>query len=424
MNLNNHPCFNAKAHRKYGRVHLPVAPRCNIQCKFCNRKFDCVNESRPGVTSGVLSPSQAMLYLEEVFKKKRDISVVGIAGPGDPFANPEETIETLTRVRETYPDMMLCVATNGLNLSPYVDELARLEVSHVTVTVNAVDPAIGENIYAWVRHNKRVVRAEKGAKILLENQRYAIRKLKEKGIIVKINAIIIPGVNDHHIGTVAVEMATMGVDLLNCVPYYPAKGSSFESLSEPSQEMVNQIRDKANHYLPQMRHCTRCRADAVGLLGEKADVSLMKTLQALEQTPDTVLRAKPPAKRSRVAVASMEGVLVNQHLGEATRLLIYGEQNGIISLQESRSTPEKGGGMGRWRSLAEELSDCHTLLVSGIGDNPKRTLSASGIDIFNVEGLIDDAVEAVFEGRPLRHMIKRPVTACGAACSGTGGGCG
>ncbi|HSQ85889.1 MAG TPA: nitrogen fixation protein NifB, partial [Desulfobacterales bacterium] len=68
-----------------------MAPRCNIQCKFCNRQFDCVNESRPGVTSAVLSPAQAMVYLEEVLRQKPNIRVVGIAGPGDPFANAPQT---------------------------------------------------------------------------------------------------------------------------------------------------------------------------------------------------------------------------------------------------------------------------------------------------------------------------------------------
>ena len=71
MNLLNHPCFNDKVRHTFGRVHLPVAPRCNIQCKFCNRKFDCINESRPGVTSGVLSPAQAMVYLDSVFEKRK-----------------------------------------------------------------------------------------------------------------------------------------------------------------------------------------------------------------------------------------------------------------------------------------------------------------------------------------------------------------
>ena len=51
-----HPCFDKEARHKNARVHLPVAPKCNIQCNYCNRKFDCVNESRPGVTSSVLTP--------------------------------------------------------------------------------------------------------------------------------------------------------------------------------------------------------------------------------------------------------------------------------------------------------------------------------------------------------------------------------
>ena len=60
ININLHPCFNAKVKGQFGRVHLPVAPKCNILCNYCNRKFDCVNESRPGVTSSVLSPAQAL----------------------------------------------------------------------------------------------------------------------------------------------------------------------------------------------------------------------------------------------------------------------------------------------------------------------------------------------------------------------------
>ncbi len=190
MNLNNHPCFNPGACKSFGRVHLPVAPRCNIQCKFCNRKFDCVNETRPGVTSAILSPGQAMVYLEEVFAKKGNISVVGIAGPGDPFANPHETMETLSRVRSRYPDTILCVATNGLNLLPYVDDLKKLAVSHVTVTVNAVAPAIGEKIYSWMRVGKRVVRAQQGAAILLEKQMAAIGALKENDMIGVLSATV------------------------------------------------------------------------------------------------------------------------------------------------------------------------------------------------------------------------------------------
>ena len=166
MDLAKHPCFNAKMRGIHGRVHLPVAPRCNIQCKYCDRKYDCVNESRPGVTSAVLSPGQAMTYLDFVLEEVKNISVVGIAGPGDPFANPKETMKTLRLVREKYPEMICCLATNGLGIGPYIDELADINVSHVTITVNALDPEIGSQIYSFVRHGKKVLTPKEGFTVL------------------------------------------------------------------------------------------------------------------------------------------------------------------------------------------------------------------------------------------------------------------
>ncbi|MCD6184189.1 MAG: radical SAM protein, partial [Deltaproteobacteria bacterium] len=226
MDLINHPCFNAKVRGKFGRVHLPVAPRCNIQCNYCDRKYDCVNESRPGVTSAVLTPHQAMAYLEFVFEKTKNISVVGIAGPGDPFANPKETMQTLRLVREKYPEMMLCLATNGLGIEPYIDELAQIGVSHVTITLNAVDPEIGAKIYSFIRYGKKTLAPKTGIKILLEKQLEAIASLKEKGITTKVNTIILPGINEDHIEEVAKKMGGLKVDILNCIPFYPNKGSS------------------------------------------------------------------------------------------------------------------------------------------------------------------------------------------------------
>ena len=424
MNFENHPCFSPSAHGKFGRVHLPVAPRCNIQCKFCNRKFDCVNESRPGVTSGILTPHQAMAYLEEVFNLKKNISVMGIAGPGDPFANPDETMETLRLVREKYPEMILCVATNGLAIAPHLDELAKLAVSHVTVTVNAVDPAVGEKVYSWVRHGKRVLQARAGAELLLENQLAAIRGLKERGITVKVNSIIIPGINEDHIQAVAEKMSSLDVDLMNCIPYCKAPGSTLEHLEEPPKALVQKIQAKAEALIPQMRHCTRCRADAVGLLGEKPDQNLMTILQACQQSPCAV----PPPKvlsprRQNVAVATLEGIFINQHLGEAYRLLVYGEKDGTIQLLGERPAPEPGGGNLRWEQIALAISDCHTLLVSGVGEMPKSILADSGVETLVVEGLIDEAVTAVLTGGSLRHMIKRTLKACSGG-QGRGGGCG
>jgi nitrogen fixation protein NifB len=172
-----------------------------------------------------------------------------------------------------------------------------------------------------------------------------------------------------------------------------------------------------------MHHCTRCRADAVGLLGEDMPPELLASLKTCESMPESQT-LKINASRSFVAVASREGVLVNQHLGEAQQLLIYGKENGAVSLIASRRTPDSGGGLHRWEELADSISDCSLLLVSGVGANPRQVLTRKGVEVVEIEGLIHEAVQTVFDGKSLRHLIKRKKTACGAACTGTGAGCG
>ncbi len=415
MNLSeiNHPCFNAKARHKFGRVHLPVAPRCNIQCKYCDRKYDCVNESRPGVTSAVLTPKQAMVYLDYVFEKTENISVVGIAGPGDPFANPQETMETLNLVREKYPDIILCLATNGLGIGPYIDELSRINVGHVTITLNAVDPVVGTQIYSFIRYGKKVLSPQNGFGLLLEKQLEAIKKLKEKGIATKVNTVILPGINEDHIEAVAQKISELGVDIMNCIPFYPNAGSAFGHLEEPSKESVKRIRKTAGQHILQMVHCARCRADAVGILGERENTVIMRKLQECSELPET-----PEDIRPYVAVASTEGRLVNQKLGEASELLIYKQENDTVVFVAARKTPERGGGIKRWEKLAEMITDCRALVVSGMGNNPRQVLTKKGVDILEVDGLVEDAVAAVFEGYGSSDMIKQEIKACNSRCPG------
>ena len=325
LNTDRHPCFNVAVKGECGRVHLPVAPKCNIMCNYCNRKYDCVNESRPGVTSAVLKPKQAIAYLEQVLEKEPRITVAGIAGPGDPFANPKETLETIRLIRERFPELLMCLATNGLGLPPYLDELAELQVSHVTLTVNAVDPEIGAKIYSWVRDGKVIYRGLKAAEVLLERQLESIAGLKARGITVKINTIIIPGINDHHVQEVAKKMAELGVDILNCMPMYPNADTPFGDVPEPQPEQMTGIRREAEKIIPQMHHCTRCRADAVGLLEADRTDEFRGCLSACANA------VPAPADRPYVAVATQEGVLVNLHLGEAAVFPGVGSQRRRLS---------------------------------------------------------------------------------------------
>jgi nitrogen fixation protein NifB len=417
-NYSLHPCFNREAENRFGRIHLPIAPKCNIQCNFCNRKFDCVNESRPGVTSNLLTPAQALHYLQKVLPGHPEITTVGIAGPGDPFSNPEETMKMVELVNHHFPELLICLSTNGLNLLPYIGQLVQFQVSHVTVTVNAVDPVIGQRIYSWVR-DQGVLRGVKAAEMLLERQITAITALKDHGFVVKINSIVIPGVNDQHIPEIAAKMAGLKADMMNCVPLFPAPDTFFENTEEPSASQMKLIRREASRFLPQMEHCRRCRADAAGLLSSPSlSASLAETLSEIAQGP-----LHPGEVRPCVAVASWEGLLINQHLGEAAQLIIYQLEDGEYQFLENRPAPTPGNGKERWLELSRILGDCHTILTSGAGPSPTETLASQGIKLIVTEGLIEESLSDMARGTPLRRPNQYKHS-CGAVCKGAGLGCG
>jgi len=249
----------------------------------------------------------------------------------------------------------------------------------------------------------------------------SIAKLKEHDITVKINTIAIPGINDHHIEEVAQKMAELGADLFNCMAMFPNVDTPFADIPEPSKQQMATLRNKAEKYLPQMRHCTRCRADAVGLLGHDRSEEMHGCLSACASLP-----VMPKQDRPFVAVATMEGVLVNQHLGEATRFQIWEQkEDGTFNMVEERPASQPGGGPQRWHNLARALRDCRAVLVNDLGDSPKEILAKMGVKPVTMSGFIDMGLEAVYSGKDLSKLKGRQhkCTSKGA-CSGGGNGCG
>ncbi|MDR3746068.1 MAG: nitrogenase cofactor biosynthesis protein NifB [Acidobacteriaceae bacterium] len=442
--LGTHPCFNQEARHTNARIHLPVAPRCNMQCNYCNRKYSCVNESRPGVTCAILTPKQSVEYLRKYTEKLANLSVVGIAGPGDPFACADETLETLRLVKAEFPDLLLCVASNGLNLPPYIEDLAAIGLSHITVTVNAVDPAIGAKFYDWMSVDGKSYKGIEAAELLWERQKQSIKALAEKGVIVKINTIYTPGINDEHIEQVAQTVASLGATILNIMPLLPTANTPFANVIEPEKQVMKQVRTMASSYLPQMSHCSRCRADAVGLIGQENTQKNVELLQISARpievssaaTPATALNADnglpmtlspelrliPTEERPYIAVASRDGLFVNQHLGAAEQVRVYQPAARRSKLVDIRNVSSEAGGAARWLSMIDKMKDCCGILVSGAGPTPRKIFAHSGITVAIVDGLIDEALVATAAGDDLSSMVK-PNFTCGSSCSKEADGC-
>jgi nitrogen fixation protein NifB len=258
-----HPCYNEKAHFTTARIHLPVAPRCNIQCNYCIRKLDKC-EHRPGVAGAILNPQEALIRVDRYIKEIPNLKVVGIAGPGEALAN-EETFETLRLVHEKYPELIKCVASNGLLLAEKVDKLIEVGVTSVTVTINAVDPEVGANIYSFVRYHDTTYKGIEASKILIENQFLGIKKASEAGLNVKVNTVLIPEINFEQVREIAKSSAQNGALLMNIIPLIPLHRLRDERA--PECDELTMARTIAEEFLPQFRLCRQCRADAVGVPG-------------------------------------------------------------------------------------------------------------------------------------------------------------
>lgn len=396
-----HPCFSCSACAGSARIHLPVAPACNISCNYCVRDFDCPNESRPGVTSKVITPQEGLERFLAIKAEMPNLSVVGIAGPGDALANFDDVAETLRLIRREDPDITFCLSTNGLMLPVYADKLIELGVSHVTVTINAVDPAIGAKIYKHVTYMGTRYTGEQGATLLLANQLAGLEYLSRRGVVCKVNTVLLHGINEGHVEDVSIKAGEKGAYICNIMQIIPVKGSVFEEMPFVSNKRLMELRKQCEGHIRQMYHCRQCRADAVGLLHED------KSLMFVESRP--VPELERPGKSIKIAVASRSGVVVDQHFGNADLFYIY-ESDGVSSkLLEMRSlrTPGEegdfscscpGGGKkkkedsGKILRAIEAVADCKGVLALRIGDSPMRRLKEQGIGVFATYDSIDKAV--------------------------------
>ncbi|MDR3113577.1 MAG: radical SAM protein, partial [Endomicrobium sp.] len=214
-----HPCFSGSAHNKYGRIHLPVSPSCNIQCRFCERAFNRT-EDRPGVAGQILRPQEAPEIVNKALRLCPQITVVGIAGPGDTLAT-DNALKAFQLVHKEHPELIKCISTNGLLLPQKADALIAAGVKSVTVTVNAVDPIILDKIVSHIFYNGVKLSGLIAAEILIGSQLCGIEKISAAGATVKVNTVLIPSVNDKHIAEISKTVKAAGANIYNIIPLIP-----------------------------------------------------------------------------------------------------------------------------------------------------------------------------------------------------------
>jgi nitrogen fixation protein NifB len=257
--------------------------------------------------------------------------------------------------------------------------------------------------------------------------------LVERGILVKVNSVMIPGINDEHLKEVSRIVKSKGAFLHNVMPLIAEAehGTFFGVMGQrgPSPDELMDLQESCSGDMNMMRHCRQCRADAVGLLGEDrgAEFTLDK-IDAMEidyqaamvlrkQVQDGILAhmeekrgdqaAKPslgiPAGTRPVlmAVATSGQGLINQHFGHAKEFQIYQTSSEGVKFMSHRKTDQYCSGdrtCGDAESaLARTISGlegCEVVLCSKIGYEPWGMLEEAGIQP-NGEHAMEDIEEAV-----------------------------
>ncbi len=211
-----------------------------------------------------MTPDIAVNRTRIEIDRNPNLKIVAISGPGEPLANTE-TFETLERIRMEFQDISMCLSTNGVLLSEYVDWLKEVNVATVSVSMSTSCISTASKIYEWARFQNTLVQGEIMASKIIDAQIKGITMASNEGIHVKVNSILIPEINMHDIVKLAGIISKAGAELQNIVPLVP--GDKLSSNRAPSFQEIQNIRKEASSFIEQFTYCKQCRSDVVGIPG-------------------------------------------------------------------------------------------------------------------------------------------------------------
>ena len=391
-----HPCFNNYDFHN-AVIHLPIVSESNII--YTEQSLQgCPNlQEDERLPVKVLTPYEALERLIDAKKTIPGLTVAALAGPGEPLTDFDSVKETLKGIRQVYSEILLCLSTNGLMLPIYANHLISLGVNYVTVTVNTVSPEIGAKIYNSITYMGRKYYGVEGANILLQNQISGISYLTSMGISVRMNIVVMKGVNEHEIKDIVQLAKDCGCKLTNILPQTNGKNQNYNGLEAYSSDKLFSLRQKYEEILPQSYYCKPCNATSVETLNTRIFNDFGRSHRKL-------------SKHYRLAVCSQNGILTDEHFGHAVEFYIYDYQDDNITFVENRPIEQYCRGSrkekeeGRIYKLIKAIEDCNCVICMRIGACPTEALKEKNIDVYTTYHLIEEgireAVHRLYSGLP------------------------
>ncbi len=243
-----HHCFFPD--QQPGCVHLPVAPACNVECRFCPRTFDHVEKTPPAGIATVLTSDEAVESVRQLMHQGERLRSVVICGPGEPLANAA-TYVVMRQIHWQFPELALGVSTNGLLLQDRAEQVRASGISSLSVTINAFLPETAKKVHSGILYKGRRYRIEDSAELLLDSQWQGTRVALEAGLDVTVSANLIPGINEKELSLIAERAGKLGVHRMNIVPFFPQE--QLAHLPAPDPSIVTDMRERCRQWIPQVQ---------------------------------------------------------------------------------------------------------------------------------------------------------------------------
>ena len=223
----------------------------------------------------------------------------------------------------------------------------------------------------------------------------------DAGILVKANTVMVPTINADHIPEVAKKVKELGAYIHNIIPLIPVPETKFADMPAPTPEERKNLQEICETNIRQMRHCRFCRADAIGLLDNDRSAEFAH----LTCGPKGACSASPGEiqlegrTKYKLAVASSDGKMVDQHFGQTKRFLLFEMEEGNVKPAGSVDTdPLMNEPMFgekhrlKLENMVAALSGMDIVLATEFGERAEMELLARGIKPYRHTGNVDDAI--------------------------------
>jgi cyclic pyranopterin phosphate synthase len=205
--------------RKINYLRLSVTDRCNLRCRYCM--------PADGIP---LLPHGEILSYEELFLVARAAVSLGIekirVTGGEPLVR-KGILGFLSRLARIPRLRQLVLTTNGLFLEEMAEPLRNAGVQRLNISVDSLDP----------RNFRKITRRGDLPRVLS-----GIAAAERAGFPIKLNMVVIRGVNDHEVSDFAALTLDRpyAVRFIEFMPSGPAEGE-WRSSVVPGREVLDRI---------------------------------------------------------------------------------------------------------------------------------------------------------------------------------------